>query len=123
KDAEKAFRCGADKINVGSLAVKNKELFLQWLDTFGADKVILSADCRNRKVAAQGWLETSEIDIIDFIQTYENHGLRQAVCTDIGRDGMLEGPAINLYKQILSETDVTLIASGGVSSINDLKQL
>lgn len=123
RDAEKAFDCGADKINVGSLAVKNKELFVEWLDTFGADKIILSADCRDRKIATHGWLETSEIDIIDFIREYENHGLKEAVCTDIGRDGMLRGPSIDLYKQILAKTNVNLIASGGVSSVEDLAVL
>lgn len=122
-DAETAINCGADKINISSIAVEDKSLFIHWLETFGVDNIILSADCRDRNVATRGWQATSEIDIIDLIHSYEPQGLKQVVCTDINRDGMMQGPSVNLYKQVLNETDIDLIASGGVSSVNDLKEL
>jgi phosphoribosylformimino-5-aminoimidazole carboxamide ribotide isomerase len=122
-DARIAFDSGAAKINVSSLAVENRELFLEWLEIFGVDKIFLSADCKNRKISTHGWTQTSGIDIIDFIQSYESHGLKDVVCTDISKDGMLEGPSIELYRQILAQTDVHLVASGGVSTMNDLKIL
>lgn len=122
-DAQIAFDNGASKITAGSLAVDNKELFLQWIETFGADKLILGADCQDQKIATHGWLKSSELDVIDFIKDFELHGIKETICTDISKDGMLRGPSVALYKQILSETNINLIASGGVSSISDLKEL
>lgn len=122
-DAQIAFDNGASKITAGSLAVDNKELFLQWIETFGADKLILGADCQDQKIATHGWLKSSELDVIDFIKDFELHGIKETICTDISKDGMLQGPSVSLYKQILSETNINLIASGGVSSISDLKEL
>jgi phosphoribosylformimino-5-aminoimidazole carboxamide ribotide isomerase len=123
RDARIAFNSGAAKINVGSLAVKNRELFLEWLEIFGVDKILLSADCKNRRISTHGWTQMSEIDIIDFIHSYESHGLKDVVCTDISKDGMLQGPSIELYQEILAQTNVNLIASGGVSEIDDVKKL
>jgi phosphoribosylformimino-5-aminoimidazole carboxamide ribotide isomerase len=123
RDVKVVFDSGAAKINVSSIAVENRVLFLEWLENFGADKIILSADCKNRKISTRGWTQTSEIDIIEFIREFESQGLKNVVCTDISKDGMLQGPSIELYRQILAQTNVTLIASGGVRSIDDLKKL
>jgi phosphoribosylformimino-5-aminoimidazole carboxamide ribotide isomerase len=123
RDAEIAFDNGAYKITAGSIAIDNKELFLEWIEKFEADKLILGADCKDRNISTHGWLETSEIDVFDFIKEFRSHGLKEVICTDISKDGMLQGPSIELYKQILAEIDVTLIASGGVSSVGDLKEL
>jgi phosphoribosylformimino-5-aminoimidazole carboxamide ribotide isomerase len=123
RDAEIAFNSGASKINVSSVAVDNRELFLEWLEAFGTDKIILSADCKGRKISTHGWTQTSEIDIIDFIQDFESYGLKNVVCTDISKDGMLKGPSFDLYREILEQTHVNLIASGGVASMDDLKEL
>jgi phosphoribosylformimino-5-aminoimidazole carboxamide ribotide isomerase len=123
RDAHIALDSGAAKINVSSIAVENRALFLEWLENFGADKIILSADCKNRKISTRGWTQTSEIDIIGFIREFESQGLKNVVCTDISKDGMLQGPSFELYRQILAQTNVNLIASGGVRSIDDLKKL
>ena len=96
---------------------------MNWLDRYGKEKIILGADCHNRKIATNGWLENSEIDVIDFIQDYTTKGIRQVICTDIAKDGMLQGASEELYKEILQKTKVDLIASGGVSSMNDLEEL
>ncbi len=122
-DLRIAFENGAQQVTAGSVAVKYPELFLQWLKTHGAEKIILGADCKNRKVAAQGWLEQSEMDVLDFILQYEAKAVQSVICTDIAHDGMLQGPAIDLYKEILERCKVQLIASGGVSSIADLEAL
>lgn len=123
EDLKIAFESGANQITGGSIAAKNPKLFLSWLKRFGKEKIILGADCHNRKIATNGWLENSEIDVIDFIQDYKTKGIRQVICTDISKDGMLQGASEELYKEILQETKINLIASGGVSSIEDLIQL
>ena len=123
KDVEIAFESGAKQITGGSIAAKNKSEFLGWINRYGAEKVILGADCKDRKIATDGWLEESDTDVIEFIQSYEQNGIRDVISTDISKDGMLEGPSINLYKDILNQTKVNLIASGGVSNINDLYRL
>lgn len=122
-DLRIAFESGANQITGGSIAVKNPDMFLSWLNTYGSEKIILGADCKERKIATSGWLETSSIDVVEFISKYEKEGTHYVVCTDIAKDGMLEGTSNDLYKEILSETDVKLIASGGVSNIEDLHQL
>lgn len=122
-DAELAFKCGASQISCGSIAVQNKTLFLKWVEKYGPEKVLLGADSLNRRVAIQGWEKQSETDIVEFIKQYEALGVRSVVCTDISRDGMLQGPAGNLYREILQSCDVNLIASGGVSSLEDLHSL
>lgn len=123
KDVEIAFESGAKKITGGSIAAKNRSKFVGWINRYGAEKVILGADCKDRKIATDGWLEESDTDVIEFIQSYEQNGIRDVISTDISKDGMLEGPSINLYKDILNQTQVNLIASGGVSNINDLYRL
>ncbi|MGZ3899700.1 MAG: 1-(5-phosphoribosyl)-5-[(5-phosphoribosylamino)methylideneamino]imidazole-4-carboxamide isomerase [Bacteroidia bacterium] len=123
KDLEIAFENGASKITVGSVAADNKNLFLEWLSVHGANKIILGADCKNRKIQTQGWLENSRLDVLDFISDYEREGVSHVICTDVAKDGMLEGTSNELYAEILKRTKVQLIASGGVSSIHDLQRL
>ncbi|MEN8249937.1 MAG: 1-(5-phosphoribosyl)-5-[(5-phosphoribosylamino)methylideneamino]imidazole-4-carboxamide isomerase [Bacteroidota bacterium] len=123
KDIEIAFSSGADKVTGGSIAAKDPELFLNWLDQYGSDKIILGADARNRKIATNGWLEESSLDVLEYINSYAEKGVKEVICTDISKDGMLKGPAFNLYDEILNSTSVKLVASGGVSSIDDLKEL
>lgn len=123
EDAGRAFECGAAQINVGSLAVKNKALFLEWLNTFGPDKIILSADAENRKISVAGWLECTETNVIDFITGYEKEGVKYVTCTDISKDGTLQGPATDLYREILEKSSVNLIAGGGIASVDDLHKL
>jgi phosphoribosylformimino-5-aminoimidazole carboxamide ribotide isomerase len=120
EDLKIAFECGANQITGGSIAAKNPDVFLNWLTLYGHEKIILGADCINRKIATNGWLETSENDVVDFIQAYETKGIRNVICTDISKDGMLQGTSNELYSEILKRTPVNLIASGGVSSIDDL---
>lgn len=119
-DLKIAFESGANQITGGSIAVKNADIFKGWINQFGSDKIILGADCINRKIATAGWLETSELDVVDFIGTYEHEGVNYVICTDIAKDGMLQGTSIELYKEILTKTNVKLIASGGVSCFDDL---
>ena len=120
EDLKIAFESGANQITGGSIAVKQTEVFKGWLKQYGSDKIILGADCKNRKIATTGWLETSELDVVDFIKQYEQEGATYVICTDIAKDGMLQGTSNELYKEIMSETKVNLIASGGVSNIDDL---
>ncbi len=118
-----AFDCGAKQITGGSIAVSNPEIFSGWIAKYGADKIILGADCNNRKIATNGWLKESEIDVIDFIDSYQKKGIRNVICTDISKDGMLQGASNELYREIMKATGILLIASGGVSCMNDLYQL
>ena len=122
-DIRIAFESGANQITGGSIAVKDPETFMDWISLYGNDKIILGADCLYRKIATLGWLEGSELDVIDFIQSYELKGIKQVICTDISKDGMLEGPSFQLYKEIIAQSNTQLIASGGVTSLDDLKQL
>lgn len=123
EDLSIAFNSGANAITGGSIAVQNPELFLQWIETYGQQKIILGADALNRKVATNGWLEQSEVDVIKFIQSYEKQGIRKVICTDISKDGMLEGPSIALYSDILAQTNIELVASGGATTFDDLEKL
>lgn len=123
EDVRIAFECGAKQITGGSIAAKNRALFTEWIEAYGGDKIILGADCKDRMIATDGWLEGSDTDVIDFIQSYEMQGIKEVISTDIAKDGMLQGPSIELYKDIMNQTNVNLIASGGVSSINDLIEL
>ena len=122
-DLENAFDAGANQITIGSIAVENPELCEEWIKEFGAEKLILGADCLDRKVKTSGWLETSNFDVIDFIQTYQKKRLNDVICTDISKDGMLGGPSFELYKDILNQCKISLIASGGIASIQDLDDL
>lgn len=119
-DLKIAFESGANQITGGSIAVKNPNTFKGWLNKYGSDKIILGADCNDRKIATSGWLETSELDVVDFIKQYEQDKVSYVICTDIAKDGMLQGTSNELYKEILSKTNVKLIASGGVSCFDDL---
>ena len=124
KDLEIAFECGANQITGGSIAVKDPEIFRSWLTKFGAEQIILGADARNKKIAVSGWLEESKQDVIPFIQNFETEGIKYVICTDISKDGMLEGPSFDLYAEILDETkDIKLIASGGISHFDELSKL
>ena len=120
-DLRIAFECGANQITGGSIAANNPEIFLNWLSKYGSERIILGADCKNRKIATNGWLEASELDVVDFITDYESKGIDYVICTDISKDGMLEGTSNELYKEIISKSEVKLIASGGVSSVKDLE--
>lgn len=123
-DLRIAFECGASMITGGSIAVKNPEVFGSWISRFGGDKIILGADVKNEKIAVGGWLETTEIDLMPFVANYMSKGVNKVICTDISKDGMLQGPAIDLYKKMLSEKpEMYLIASGGVSSLHDIELL
>ena len=119
-DIRIAFECGANQITGGSIAVQNPTLFNEWISQYGKEKIILGADAKDRKIATHGWLETSELDVIDFINEYQAQGIEYVICTDISKDGMLQGTSNELYKEILINTNIKLIASGGVSSIDDL---
>ncbi len=128
EDLRVAFECGAQQITGGTVAVKNREVFLNWLKTYGADKIILGADVKDEKIAVSGWLETSDLWLTDFLQGFinigVNEGITHCICTDISKDGLLQGASDELYKRILSEfKDLKLIASGGVSGIDDLYKL
>lgn len=123
EDIKIAFESGANQITGGSIAIQNRELFLSWMEKYGAEKIILGADCKDRKIATQGWLETSDIDVVDFIKEYERYGVLSTICTDVAKDGMLGGTAVTLYKEIISKSNVQLIASGGVANLQDLQQL
>lgn len=123
KDVAIAFESGAKQITGGSIAAKNRTVFEGWINRYGSDKIILGADCKDRRIATDGWLEGSDTDVIEFIQSYETEGIIEVISTDIARDGMLKGPSIELYKDIMNQTNVNLIASGGVASIDDLIKL
>lgn len=123
-DIEKAFSNGAAMVTVGSVAVTHREQFCQWLKEFGSDRVILGADVRSGKVSINGWKEDTMEDIIPFLRYYVDHGVRHVLCTDISKDGTLQGPAYGLYHQIMQTfPDLDLIASGGVSGLADLRRL
>ena len=121
EDLRIAFNSGANQITGGSIAVKNPDIFIQWLNQFGKDKIILGADVIDNKIAITGWQEKSKHNLMSFIEKYVISGIEYVVCTDISKDGMLQGPAFDLYKKILSQVDnIKLIASGGISKIEEL---
>ncbi len=119
-DIRTAFSCGASQVTCGSIAVNEPALFLKWLADYGPERIILGADFRQRKVATGGWLSASETDIIDFLRNYRSQGVVFAMCTDIEKDGMLGGPSVDLYKEIARIDGLSLIASGGISSAEDV---
>jgi len=123
-DLRIAFECGASMVTGGSIAVKNPDVFSSWISKFGTEKIILGADVKNEKIAVGGWLETTELELLPFIKEYIRQGINKIICTDISKDGMLQGPALELYKKMLAaQPDMYLIASGGVSSIRDIELL
>lgn len=123
QDVRIAFENGASQITAGSIAVKHPELFLQWLSTYGNDKIMLGADAAKRKIATHGWMQSSDWDVVDFIESFQQKGVKYVVCTDIAKDGMLQGTSASLYKEILQKVEVHLIASGGVTTLDDLIEL
>jgi phosphoribosylformimino-5-aminoimidazole carboxamide ribotide isomerase len=117
------FSSGARQVTCGSIALTSKPLVLDWLSKWGQEKIMLGADSVNRKIATEGWTESSDSDIIKFIADFRSRGIKYAVCTDIDKDGMLKGPSVDLYKEILKIPGLSLIASGGIASIKDIEEL
>lgn len=124
KDVRIVFDSGAALATIGSMAVKQQAEFLRWLDLFGAAKFFLGADVKGEKIAVSGWLETSDVDVFQFLEKYRDSGITEVFCTDVQRDGKLEGPSLDLYKRILENIPgVHLTASGGVSTMRDVEDL
>ena len=119
-DLRTAFSCGATQVTCGSIAVTQPGFFLKWLTEYGPEKIILGADFRRRMVATGGWLSGSEIDIIGFIEKYRKEGIRYTMCTDIEKDGMMRGPSLDIYREIVKIEGLSLIASGGIASAADI---
>jgi len=123
-DLRIAFECGASMITGGSIAVKDPETFCRWLQTYGTECIILGADAKEKKVAVSGWKENSDLELLPFISDYVEKGISKVICTDISKDGMLQGPAVELYQEILEQHPILyLIASGGVGSSDDIRRL
>ena len=121
---ESVLNAGATYATIGSIAVKNELLFQEWIHQFGAEIFLLGADVVNEKIAISGWLEKTNLSVFDFIQSYRTKGIQQIFCTDIQKDGKLEGPSLTLYQKIIKQfPTLQLIASGGVSSLEDLQAL
>jgi phosphoribosylformimino-5-aminoimidazole carboxamide ribotide isomerase len=129
EDLHIAFNSGAKQITAGSIAVNNAKIFEAWLDKYGGTKIILGADCNNGKIAISGWQKESDLEVIPFIKNYQKKSIQYVICTDISKDGMLEGPSFQLYKDIINSCSnsngqtIKLIASGGVSNIDDINLL
>lgn len=123
-DLHIAFDCGAQMVTGGSIAVKNPDLFLSWITRYGSERIILGADAKEKKIAISGWKEGTAIDLIPFIKDYQSKGISKVICTDIARDGMLQGPAVKLYQEMQQEMPgLYVIAGGGVSSMGDIERL
>lgn len=121
---ENVINAGAAFATIGSLAVKQPEVLFSWLKKYGADKIMLGADVKNENIAIGGWLETTDINIYDFLKVNFIKGITNIFCTDISKDGLLQGPSVELYKKIMEEIpEIKLIASGGVSNMNDILEL
>ncbi len=124
EDIAIAFDCGAKQITGGSVAVKDPDTFIHWLEQYGDDKIILGADAHNRKVAVNGWQEASSLDVLDFVRDYQQKGVEYVICTDIAKDGLLQGPSYELYQEMLDAIpSIRLIASGGITTIEDIVNL
>ena len=123
-DINEAFSCGAAMVTVGSIAVTQPELFLSWVEKYGADRMILGADVRNGRISINGWKDDSDEELLPFLRKYVDAGVKNVLCTEISKDGTLAGPAISLYQRIMeSYPSLHLIASGGVSGIHDIRAL
>ncbi|MBC8768188.1 1-(5-phosphoribosyl)-5-[(5-phosphoribosylamino)methylideneamino]imidazole-4-carboxamide isomerase [Arenibacter sp. BSSL-BM3] len=124
-DLRIAFESGANQITGGSIAVKDRDTFISWINKYSPEKIILGADAKDEMVAVSGWMEESKEELIPFIQTYQKEGIRAVICTDISKDGMLEGPSFDLYRKILEACgpNILLIASGGISTFEELPKL
>ena len=124
EDIEKAFEAGASMVTVGSIAVTKPALFIKWLDKYGADKMILGADVRNGMISINGWKEDSKEELLPFLKKYIDAGVKNVLCTEISKDGTLQGPAVTLYKEVMKAyPQLHLIASGGVSQKEDIEEL
>lgn len=124
EDLRIAFECGAQMVTGGSVAVKDPELFCHWIEMYGAERIILGADVKERRIAVGGWKEESDMDLFSFLDNYRQRGISKVICTDISCDGMLQGPALGLYKEMLErDSNLYLIASGGVSGVDDICRL
>lgn len=124
EDLRIAFESGAQMVTGGSIAVKDRDGFLSWIEKYGPEKIILGADAKDKMIAVSGWQEVSELSILDFIESYASKGISQVISTDIARDGMLTGPSIELYKEIIAQfPDLVLIASGGIATMKDIYEL
>lgn len=127
-DLRIAYDCGASQVTGGSIAVKDPGVFLRWIGTFGNNKIILGADANHEKIAISGWQEASDVELTPFIKSYLEKGISYVICTDISKDGMLQGPSFELYKKIIAEcsnsdSKLNLIASGGISTFSELPKL
>ena len=124
EDLKIAFESGAHQITGGSIAVKEPKTFEQWITTYGSDKIILGADVQGDRIATNGWLETSEHRLVDFVKDYHAKGIHYVICTDISKDGMLQGPSFDVYRDLLEQQpEIKLIASGGISTFDELPKL
>ena len=124
EDLRIAFESGAQMVTGGSIAVRNPELFIRWIEKYGPERIILGADVKDRRIAVGGWKEESAVEVFSFLDNYRRQGVSKVICTDISRDGMLQGPSLGLYKELLEHaSDLYLIASGGVSSVDDIYRL
>ncbi len=124
EDVRIAFESGARMVTGGTIAVKSPELFLGWLERYGADRIILGADVRDRRVAISGWTEETDEELLEFLERYQQQGVTQVICTDISRDGLLQGSAVELYREIREKLpELRLVASGGVSTLEELEEL
>lgn len=123
EDIEIAFNFGAKQITIGSVAVQDPEFCYDLIEKYSSEKIILGADCDHRKIKTSGWLEESDKKVIDFIRQYQKKGVKNVICTDISKDGMMEGPSTGLYQDILHQTSVQLVASGGISCMEDVYRM
>ena len=124
EDLHIVFESGASMVTGGSIAVKDRGLFMGWLQKYGPEKIILGADYRDGKIAVSGWEEETELELMEFLSGYMDKGIRKAICTDIALDGMLEGPSMDTYLEIKSELNsLELIASGGIGKMEEIEKL
>lgn len=124
EDLHIAFESGAQMVTLGSIAVKEPDTFNRWMEVYGSERIILGADAKDGKIAVNGWLECSRLELMPFLDDYIKKGVAKVLCTDISRDGMLNGPSLELYKQIMeAHPDLHLIASGGISGMKDIEAL
>jgi phosphoribosylformimino-5-aminoimidazole carboxamide ribotide isomerase len=122
-DLKIAFASGARQVTAGSIAVTSPDLVHEWFLKYGNQRIILGADAINRKIAINSWQQETEEDVVSFIQKYFSKGMKYTICTDVARDGMMQGPATELYREILSSAKVNLIASGGITTIKDIEDI
>lgn len=123
EDLDIAFNSGAQMVTGGSIAVKDPETFTSWIKRYGSEKIILGADAKDKRIAISGWEEDTNLELLPFIESYRQKGITKVICTDISRDGMLQGPAVDLYQEIQENSSVYVIASGGVAGIEDIEKL